>query len=203
MVKIMRKGLTHSEAGKLGHLASEGTHRDLNLKRVEEYQLNPSLCTHGGCKKPLPYKKRKNKFCNQSCSASHNNRGVRRHGSALNRCNNGGCKNLAKKYCSNKCQRAKEWNDRKGIIAAGGIKSLDINPANQDRNLKKYLIEECGNKCDLCACSPTKENPIQIDHIDGNPQNQSLSNVRLLCLNCHIQTPTYGRGGSGRPWRSP
>lgn len=30
-----------------------------------------------------------------------------------------------------------------------------------------------------------------MDHIDGNPKNTRLSNVRLLCPNCHSQTDTY------------
>ncbi len=41
------------------------------LKRVDAYNQTPSLCVH--CNEPLPYEKRGSKFCNSSCSCSHNN----------------------------------------------------------------------------------------------------------------------------------
>ena len=30
-----------------------------------------------------------------------------------------------------------------------------------------------------------------LDHIDGSRENNRLSNLQLLCPNCHAQTPTY------------
>jgi len=36
------------------------------------------------------------------------------------------------------------------------------------------------------------ENKPQVNHIDGNKENNHLSNVRILCPNCHSLTPTYG-----------
>lgn len=33
--------------------------------------------------------------------------------------------------------------------------------------------------------------PIELDHIDGNPENNKSDNLRLICPNCHAQTPTY------------
>lgn len=42
--------------------------------------------------------------------------------------------------------------------------------------------------------------PIELDHIDGNPENNELDNLRLICPNCHAQTPTYkgANKGNGR-----
>lgn len=31
-----------------------------------------------------------------------------------------------------------------------------------------------------------------MDHIDGNPKNNTLENVRWLCPNCHVQTENWG-----------
>jgi hypothetical protein len=33
--------------------------------------------------------------------------------------------------------------------------------------------------------------PIELDHIDGDNQNNNLENLRILCPNCHAQTSTY------------
>jgi hypothetical protein len=33
--------------------------------------------------------------------------------------------------------------------------------------------------------------PLELDHIDGDVENNAISNLRLLCPNCHALTPTY------------
>ena len=39
-----------------------------------------------------------------------------------------------------------------------------------------------------------------LEHIDGNSENNSLDNLKLLCPNCHSLTPTYKNlnKGNGR-----
>ncbi|HVX20167.1 MAG TPA: HNH endonuclease signature motif containing protein [Acidimicrobiales bacterium] len=46
-----------------------------------------------------------------------------------------------------------------------------------------------------CVCRETGK-PIQIHHIDDNPANNELSNLAVLCLDCHDSTQI--RGGFGR-----
>jgi len=36
-----------------------------------------------------------------------------------------------------------------------------------------------------------KKISLHLDHIDGDTQNNRVSNLRFLCPNCHSQTPTY------------
>lgn len=58
----------------------------------------------------------------------------------------------------------------------------------------KLLREKIFNyQCSFCLLKEWLNNPIplELDHIDGNHLNNNLSNLRLLCPNCHVFTPTY------------
>jgi hypothetical protein len=54
----------------------------------------------------------------------------------------------------------------------------------------KYSCEICG----WCEVHPlTGVSPVQVDHIDGDPSNNLVSNLRVLCPNHHALTETFGR----------
>ncbi len=60
---------------------------------------------------------------------------------------------------------------------------------------RKSLIKELGNICQKCKntewnCLPI---PLELEHIDGNNQNDSRENLTILCPNCHAQTATWRR----------
>ena len=62
--------------------------------------------------------------------------------------------------------------------------------------LKKRLVEEeiKENRCELCGQLPFhngKELVLQLDHINGDHNDNRLENLRILCPNCHSQTETY------------
>ena len=61
--------------------------------------------------------------------------------------------------------------------------------------LKKKLLKEnlIENKCAICGLTEWQNKPItlQLHHIDGNPNNNCLDNLQLLCPNCHSQTDNY------------
>ena len=57
--------------------------------------------------------------------------------------------------------------------------------------LKANLLKEV---CALCEMEPIWQGEklvLHLDHIDGDSRNNVLSNLRLLCPNCHSQTLTY------------
>ena len=68
-------------------------------------------------------------------------------------------------------------------------------PYYQTLKLKNRLIKDGikKNKCDICGITEWngKYISIQLDHIDGNPHNHLLKNLRMTCPNCHSQTETY------------
>lgn len=73
--------------------------------------------------------------------------------------------------------------------------------------LKKRLLKEklLIYQCEFCGISNWKgaDLSLEIDHINGIHRDNSMSNLRLLCPNCHSQTPTYaGRNKKPRPTRT-
>lgn len=96
-------------------------------------------------------------------------------------------------------QGLRGYSKPKTKIGIGNYSLSDIldgkHPGYQSYKLKKRLIAEGlkENKCELCGISKWRGNPlsVELDHIDGNPGNNKLENLQLLCPNCHSQTPTF------------
>ena len=61
------------------------------------------------------------------------------------------------------------------------------------RLIKEGLLEDC---CSTCKLGPEWNGDyltLQLDHINGNPRDWRLGNLRVLCPNCHTQTETFSR----------
>jgi len=58
---------------------------------------------------------------------------------------------------------------------------------------KKAVLAEQGGVCLRCGLNEWLGEPLtlELDHADGNHSNNDRSNLRVLCPNCHSQTPTY------------
>lgn len=104
----------------------------------------------------------------------------------------------SQQYCSNKCQQDFEWSKAKRTIENNGFIS-------SRRQAKRYLLECNGHNCSICGLTHWLGKPILLilDHIDGNSDNWSLLNIRLICSNCDATLPTYKarNKGNGRHYR--
>jgi hypothetical protein len=148
-----------------------------------------------------------NIFCNQSCSAQYNNkkRGIKKCcvncNKILDRSN--------KKYCNHVCQH--EYLYKKHIIDWKNDKNTIKTITTP---IRRYIFEKYNYKCsnvqnNTCYWMGTliniysKKSILQIEHIDGNSENNNEENLTLLCPCCHTLTPTYGglNMGNGRKER--
>jgi hypothetical protein len=95
-------------------------------------------------------------------------------------------------YCSTACHQTYQSKQYIDDWLAGG-------KVPGPRTLRKYLAEERGKKCEVCAIIDWNGKPItlEVDHVDGNPYNNLPDNLRFICPNCHSQTDTYKNKNKG------
>jgi len=95
-----------------------------------------------------------------------------------------------------------EWKIKAKDIESG--KNISGSENSVRRNVKRYLLEKNGHQCERCKLTEWMGEPIPLtcDHIDGNSENNVLSNFRLICANCDRQQPTYGSRNLGKGRKS-
>jgi hypothetical protein len=162
----------------------------------------------------------KNIFCSHSCSAIYNNKNK-----IINKYSNDNTSKLIsvenkiirikscifcnkdftiksnknQKYCSSGCRSAEH---RKMVYDK--ISNGEVN-GHASKTMRQYLISVRGCKCETCGISEWMGYPLVVimDHINGNSDDNSLTNLRLICSNCDTLTPTYKckNKGKGRAYR--
>ena len=106
------------------------------------------------------------------------------------------------KYCSIACQKQFQYRQKLQQLENGTYRTTNFRCF-----VRTYLVEKLGERCARCGWNErnpkTGRVPIEVEHIDGNFENNLPENLTLLCPNCHSLTETF-RGlnrGRGRPNR--
>lgn len=95
------------------------------------------------------------------------------------------------KFCNVECYQKYQPVRRLKLLEDGRLKS--------NNTIRKVLIEKHGEFCFECDQGGVWNNKplmLQVDHIDGDSDNNKEDNLRLLCPNCHTQTDTFCGGGT-------
>lgn len=84
------------------------------------------------------------------------------------------------------------WNKKSTLeeilIEGSSYKSSELRVRLIKENV---FLNEC-SRCHLTEWMGDKIS-LHLDHINGDNTNNKLENLRILCPNCHSQTPTYCR----------
>lgn len=145
-----------------------------------------NTCSRDGCQQQTPNPR----FCSRSCATIHINKEQPRRSKTQKEhaCFNCSRVRLAKPdanirdFCS-VCSDLPEI----AVAISGASKSGFTKQRLYDLGLKDAKCERCGIEewCGLPA-------PLELDHIDGDRTNNWITNLAILCGNCHRQTDTWG-----------
>jgi hypothetical protein len=90
------------------------------------------------------------------------------------------------------------WNrDNKMSTTAISLESVLVaNRWTGSHNLKQRLFkaglkEPVCEICGWCERAPDGRIPVELDHINGDRNDNRLENLRILCPNCHSLQPTH------------
>lgn len=131
-------------------------------------------------------------------------------------------------FCSRKCANSRiQTSETKAKISRSlvGRKSTSTEKTNKERlekcritwqkkydempfeqlgmeNRKRRIKEEQNHKCNHCGLSKWRGEKIalELEHKDGNNENNNRDNLECLCPNCHSLTSTWR--GRNKPYRN-
>lgn len=197
VINLIKEGKTYADI-------SELTGRDKNSIRVKMGKIGENylkyykpiekpinLCIK--CDNPITHVGKK--FCSRSCSVAYHNP-LRHTKEIIKSCLICGVNFTSNQHSAKFCSRNCFHLDRKRIkdaeIESGKCQTMST------KRYKTYLYEKHGEKCMKCGWAVINEHtgntPLELHHVDGNPDNNTISNLEILCPNCHSLTKNW-KGG--------
>lgn len=153
-----------------------------------------------------------NNFCSSNCAATYNNKKRKKEFKeipekikSLKKYNQKPeqsycifCSSIIRpngSYCSRTCHSLYDRNNKIHSWLTGELSAMSGKTLQIKGFVRDYLINLSNNQCSKCdwsAINPiTRRCPLEINHIDGNPRNDKLENLEVLCPNCHALTPNF------------
>lgn len=100
-----------------------------------------------------------------------------------------------RQFCSHNCRQEHDYKINVDNWLSGKTPGCKGKTKQLCSYVRRYLHETRGTACERCGWD--ERHPIdgavltEIEHIDGNAENNVLSNLKVLCPNCHSMTPTF------------
>jgi len=191
---VYKRGLRKHES----KYSESYVHGGSNVERNLAYEQHPRCCIV--CENAISYQQFKNgnRFCGSVCAAKYNNN---RLGTGLlndHEIKYGHVGNLDERRRQSIKRLIDAWMEDPSIAsnANGDLKKI----------FREHVLLIAGHQCSQCGWGKRNQTtgrvPLHVDHIDGDWTNNIVSNLRVLCPNCHSLTPTYGSLNRGKGRRS-
>lgn len=135
------------------------------------------------------------KYCSRSCAVKTNNTTQpKRKKKDSRECASCGVKTYNAKYCTNKCQYAYTNSQRIDQWLNGDVAAGSSDSGFMSKTVRNWMLEQADHKCTRCGWNEihplTGKCPLEVDHVNGDPKDNRIENLRVLCPNCHCLTPT-------------
>lgn len=85
--------------------------------------------------------------------------------------------------------------DRKKAERFEQIKTSPFDSLNYSEKRIRIVYDQ-GGTCDICKTPPLWNGlklSFELDHVNGDNNDNRRENLRMICPNCHSQTPTFRR----------
>lgn len=218
LYKEKGSALSKSDIDNCSELPSYNTLNSNGLKLIElnrefkatYYDENPKYCLT--CEEKIAFCNdiKVKKFCSSSCAAkTHNRLRISKPIIKIDKDNNSVVQSNCKfcdstfehksyhprTYCSHSCIKQEEYENNVHNWLSGLTPGCKGKTKQICSYVRKYLHETRGTACEECGWDV--RHPVdgailtEIEHIDGNAENNAPTNLKILCPNCHSMTPTF------------
>lgn len=134
------------------------------------------------------------KYCSRRCAAKVNNSINPKRKKNVRRCVQCDAETQNQKFCSNGCQHTFYSTRKVEKWLSGDAVAMTTRAGYLSLTGRVFLLEKAEHKCTVCGWGKknvlTGKCPLEIDHINGDPRDNSIGNLRVVCPNCHSLAPT-------------